>query len=173
MTAPKFETSLILHPHPDEEANMPPTVEVLLNGEPFSELRWSTHGFVGELPRLEGGSYAFGERTIGAYRTEIAAQNTRAQEKIAAALASEERVLAAYETTHPEQVALACGDLKDGQIEFDGPPLRLVGARKVECEHAVALFGTERIAPDWFEPMEPAPISFDLDAASEEDFSPS
>lgn len=161
MTAPKFETSLILHPHPDEEANLPPTVEVRLNGEPFSELRWNTHGFVGELPRLEGGSHAFGERTIGAYRVEVAASNRRAEEKIAAAMASDERVLAVYETSEPDQLALAVGALEDGQLEFDGPPLRLIGARKAEWEHAVALFGAEQVAPGWFEPMEPAPIRFE------------
>lgn len=164
MTRPQFDVTLAIHPHPDQEANLPPRAEVLLNGATFSELRWNRHGFVGDLPRLEGGSYAIGERTIGAYRAEIAALNERARDRIAAAVAAPERVLKVYETTEPDQLALACGELEGGQLEFDGPPLRLVGVRKEEWEHAVALFGTERIAPDWFEPMEPAPIRFDAPA---------
>lgn len=161
MSTPRFEIRLDVHPHPDEEANLPPTVKVLLNGEPFSELRWNRHGFTGELPRLGGGSYEIGERTIGAYRAEIAASNRQAEGKIAAAMASDERVLAVYETSEPDQLALAVGALEDGQLELDGPPLRLIGARKAEWEHAVALFGTEQVAPGWFEPMEPAPIRFE------------
>ncbi len=164
MIRPQFDVTLAIHPHPDEDANLPPRAEVLLNGATFSELRWNRHGFVGELPRLEGGSYAIGERTIGAYRAEIAALNERARERIGAALASEERVLAVYETTEPDQLALAAGALDDGQLAFDGPPLRMVGVDRADWEHAVALFGTERIAPAWFEPMEPAPIRFEAPA---------
>ena len=53
--------------------------DVLLNGAKFSELSFNMRGYIGYLPTPTGGKLDIGERSITAFRREIAILNREAR----------------------------------------------------------------------------------------------
>jgi hypothetical protein len=59
-----------------------PRYRVILNGQDVGELYFNMHGYVGRLPTPSGAPLVIGERSIGAYRKEVAALNREAKEML-------------------------------------------------------------------------------------------
>lgn len=125
-----------------------PRYDVLLNGEPVSELYYNMRGYRGAIPTVRGGWMDIGERGISAWRKEVAWQNKHAKSLLSKSAKSTRRIRNALPTEDKRMVFAISVDTARGATRTEH---YLIYRR--EFLHGRDVFGQE-LAPEFFEPME-------------------
>lgn len=125
--------------------------DVLLSGQPVSELYYNMRGYRGALPTVRGGWMDIGERGISAWRKEVAWQNKNARDILAKSEKSTRRIRTSLPTEDPRMVFAVSVDLGKGSAKSEP---HLLWRR--EFIHGREIFGDD-LAPEFFAPMEISP----------------
>lgn len=128
-----------------------PRYDVLLNGEPVSELYYNMRGYRGALPTVRGGWMDIGERGISAWRKEAAWQNKHAKALLAKVAKSTRRIRTSLPTEDQRVVFAVSFEAGKGSAKAEP---HLLWRR--EFLHGRAVFGDD-LAPEFFAPMEISP----------------